>query len=147
VPTSNNPGSKDRIPRVLSVFILFWASPPFPLSYTHLAEPPSGSISYLYNPLCISISYLSNLVCMCCDICGMFLVYPSESKELLLFLFLFLSLLSIFTVLRHVQTDRQYFASHFARFFYRLSSCIHTLCLCIECWCFIQCTVFSSFEF
>lgn len=104
MPTSNNPPnwSKDRTPHtdnpVFHTFILFGpfvAHPFFFLSqlHTHLAKPPT-SISYLssYNPLCISISLLSllslNPVCMCCDICGVFLVYPSESKELL-FLFFF----------------------------------------------------------
>ena len=94
MPTSNNPPnwSKVGLMPIDSPFFhfhsllafaayLFFAFP----NYKHLAEPPSTSISYLfYNPLCIPISFLSlslNLVCMCCDICGVFLVYPSESKR------------------------------------------------------------------
>jgi hypothetical protein len=118
MPTSNSPRiwSKTGLTPIdspvfhfhsLLAFIahLFFAFP----NYKHFAEPPSTSISYLfYNPS-VSLSLFSllplNLVRMCCDICGVFLVYPSESKELL-FPFFFLSPFSQYqsTVLRHVQT-------------------------------------------
>lgn len=120
--TSNNlfnNWSKDRTPHADNPVFHFHSLPGLIahiffsfLNYTHLATPPSTSISYLTSTiLSVSLYLFSllslNLVCMCCDICGVLLVYPSESKELL-FLFLFLSpLLKIPIYCSSPCTDRQ----------------------------------------